>query len=69
MKKNQVQKIIIHTAVSANSKALADRVSEFHADVIERRLQQLGLPAKYKIDIIDNIIASLKSREENGIIK
>lgn len=69
MRKNQVQKIIIHIPDHADLRALANKVNEFHVDVIERRLNGSGLTADDKIAVIDNILENLKSRERDGIIK
>ena len=69
MRKNRIRNIIIHTADFANPHALADRVSEFHAGVIERRLAKTYLTMEQKLTLIDKIIAELKSRETRNIIK
>jgi len=68
MRKNHVRGIVIHLADNINTNALAERVSQFHADIIERRLQKSCLPSEQKIQIIDKITASLKLREADGII-
>ena len=69
MRKNCIRGVVVHAAESAEFRVLADRVSEFHASVIERRLRQADLTAEQKIAVIDRIIESLKSREVDGIIK
>ena len=69
MKKNHVRGIVIHLADNTNTYALAERMSQFHADIIERRLQKSCLPTEQKIHIIDKITDSLKLREADGIIK
>ena len=69
MYKNRIQNIIIHESNNNGNHAFADRVSEFHMDIIERRLKQSGLAAEQQICIIDKIAANLKLQEVNGIIK
>lgn len=69
MRKNQVQRIIVHIPDHADLRALANKVNEFHVDVIERRLNGSALTADDKIAVIDNILENLKSRERDGIIK
>ena len=68
MRKNHIHGIIIHHAENTNTHALAERMSQFHADIIERRLRKSVLSIMQKIHIIDKITDSLKSREANGII-
>lgn len=66
MKKNQIRHLVIHNAENTDHNALADKVSAFHVQVIERRLNQFPLTAEQKIVIIDKIIETLKSREAEG---
>ena len=69
MRKNIVRNVIVHIADNTDIHTLADRVSEFHADIIERKLNQSDLTTEQKIAVIDKILDNLKSREDNGIIK
>ena len=69
MRKNHVQSIIIHTPDGMDFHTLSDRVNGFHAEVIERRLNQSNLTTEQKLAVIDKIIESLKSRESGGVIK
>lgn len=69
MRKNTIQNVIVHIADNADIHALADRVNEFHLDIIERKLNQSDLSTEQKIAVIDKILDDLKSREINGIIK
>lgn len=69
MYKNRIRNIVIHEPKSGDMHALADKVSAFHVDIIERRLRQSDLTAVQKIAVIDKIIENLKSREVNGFIK
>ena len=68
MQQNIVQNVAVHITGS-NLCALADRVSEFHAEVIERKLNQSDLTTEQKIAVINKILDDLKSREVDGIIK
>ena len=69
MKKNCVQNVIIHVSDNVDFHALSDKITEFHFEVIERRLNSSNLTTEEKITVIDKILESLKSRELNGIIK
>lgn len=69
MRKNSIRNVIVHVAENADIHTLADKVSEFHADIIERKLNQSDLTTEQKIAVIDKIIDALKSSEVNGIIK
>lgn len=69
MKRNQIRHVVIHNAENANQSALSDKISVFHAGVIERRLAQLPLTAEQKIAVVNKIIEDLKLREINGVIK
>ena len=69
MKKNCIRNIIVHNADHVDLHTLADKVSEFHVQVIEQRLGQSNLTREQKVTIIDKIIENLKSREINGFIK
>lgn len=68
MRKNAVQAVVVHTGSNPHSRTLADKVSSFHAEIIERRLRHADLTAEQKIDVIDKLLASLHSREVDGII-
>ncbi len=69
MRKNVIRNVVVHVADDADIHALADKVSEFHADIIERKLNQSNLTTAQKIAVIDKIIDDLKSREVNEFIK
>lgn len=64
MKKNSAQDVIIHIDDNVNFYSLADKISEFHADSIERKLNQLNLTVEQKIVIVDKIIENLKLKDE-----
>ncbi|MBD5146791.1 MAG: hypothetical protein HDT21_12920 [Ruminococcus sp.] len=69
MKKNLVRNVSVHIYDGADLNALADMISDLHADIIERRLKDSGLSPKQQAEVIDRIIENLKSREQNGLIK
>ncbi|MBD5139087.1 MAG: hypothetical protein HDT24_07250 [Ruminococcus sp.] len=69
MKKNLVRNVSVHIDDGADLNALADMISDLHADIIERRLKNSGLSPKQQAEVIDRIIENLKSREQNGLIK
>ncbi len=69
MRKNRIRNIIVHESDIDGIRALADRVSEFHLEIIERKLKQSGLTTKQKIAVIDKILENLKAREADGFIK
>lgn len=69
MKKNLVRNISVCFDDGTDPNALADMMSEIHADIIERRLKSSDLSPKQQAQVIDKIIESLKSREQNGLIK
>ncbi|MGM9607276.1 MAG: hypothetical protein ACI3XJ_07205 [Oscillospiraceae bacterium] len=60
---SKIRQVIIHTAEDADLSALDDQVSQWHADIIERRLKESGLSADQKIAVIDRIIDYLQNTE------
>lgn len=69
MKNNTVCSVIIHSTDDKGMYALANRVSSFHIELIERRLNQSNLTQVQKITVIDKIIESLESQLGNSIIE
>ena len=69
MYQNRIRHIVIHEPDDGDIHALADKVSEFHAEIIERKLNQSGLSVEQKIAVVDKILDDLKSREVDGFIK
>ena len=69
MRKNMVQKVVVHVADDVDLHALAKKISEFHAEMIRQRLNQSDLTTEEKIIVIEKILDYLKSRESNGMIK
>lgn len=69
MRNNRIRNVVVPIADNADIHALGDKVSIFHADMIERKLRQSNLSTEQKIAVIDKIIDALKSGETNGIIK
>lgn len=65
----RVHYVIGHVADDMDIHTLANKVSEFHAGVIERQLKQSGLTTQQKIIVIDRILQNMKSREVDGLIK
>ena len=64
MKKNFVQDVIIHVDDNIDFYALANKVSKFHTDIIERKLNQSNLTVEQKIAVVDKIIGILKLKNE-----
>lgn len=60
---SKIRKVTIHTAEDVDLSALADRVSQYHADIIDRRLKQSNLTVDQKIEVIDRIIDYLQNTE------
>lgn len=58
---SKIRQVIVHIADDADRSTLADRVSEYHAMIIERRLNESGLPLDQKIAVIDKILNRLPS--------
>lgn len=69
MRKNLIRSVSVHIEDGADLNALADMISDLHADIIERRLKNSGLSPKQQAEVIDRIIENLKAREQNGLIK
>lgn len=69
MKKNYVQKVMIHVPDNRDIHALSDKVNAFHVDIMERKLNQSALTTEQKIAVIDKIMEILKLREVNGMIQ
>ena len=64
----KIRRIIIHDG-SAEDGSRAEKLNEFHVDIIRRRLNESNLTTQQKLAVIDQIIESLKLREINGIIR
>ena len=58
---SKIRQVVVHIA-DADLSALEDRVSQYHADIIDRRLKQSKLSVDQKIEVIDRILNSLKMR-------
>ena len=69
MRNNRIRNVVVHIADNADIHALGDKVSIFHADMIERKLRQSNLSTEQKIAVINKIIDALKPGEINGVIK
>ena len=68
MSKHVVQGIVLHTPPNSPSHSLANRVSEFHAEVIERRLKQTNLTTEQQVAVLDRILTNLRAHEVEGVI-
>lgn len=69
MQKNRAQGIILHRNSSIGTHSLVDRVSEFHTEIISRRLTASGLSPKSQLIVIDRIAENLKAKDTNGVIQ
>ena len=69
MGKSHIQKVSVYISESANLHTLADKVSEFHVEIIRRRLAEFSLKPQQTITIIDKIIENLKLRQVGDFIK
>lgn len=63
MRKNIIKNVIVHKVESSDKHTLTDRISELHAEVIERKLNQSVLSKKKKLEVLDKIINNLKSAD------
>ncbi len=61
-KRNAAREVKVHAPDFEEEHILADRVSEFHAELIERRLAGSGLSAEQQIAVVDKIIESLRRK-------
>lgn len=59
---SKIRRVIVHIADGADLSALADRVSQYHVEIIARRLKQSDLSAAQKIEVIDRIAHNLRGR-------
>ena len=69
MRKKAVPVLVVHPASPPQLRALADQVSGFHAEVIGRRLRRADLTAEQLQDVIDSLLAGLRAREVDGVIR
>ena len=66
MKKPQIRSIITHFVHDEKPQSLSERITDFHIQIIERRLNNLNVTTKQKLAIIDQIIVSLKTGESQS---
>ena len=52
MGKLSIKSFFVHSDDEADMSAVADRISDLHMEIIERRLRSWGLSANQKIEII-----------------
>lgn len=58
--------LIVHSPTSETGKhELACRVSDFHAEIVTKRIKELNCPTQQKLDLLDAVIktATNKTRE------
>lgn len=63
--RNKIKRVVVHTE-GTDCTVLAERVSAYHADIIERRLKDTGLTATRKMAVIDGIVELLQVSEGNS---
>ena len=61
MGKLSIKSFFVHSDDEADMSAVADRISDLHMEIIERRLRSSGLSAKQQIEIIVRVIQKLKT--------
>lgn len=61
MGKNCVQRVVVHLDEQASGLSLSDKISQFHVDIIERRLASSGLSAEDQIAVIKRIMENLNA--------
>ena len=61
MKKNIAQDVVFHTSEKTDKAVIAAKISEFHAGIIECRLNDSGVTDEGKREAIDRIAELLKS--------
>ena len=59
MKRNQIRQVRIHVVPSPDGKSVEDRVNEFHAAIIDRRLRNSELPPAQKLAVLDRVMKEL----------
>lgn len=59
MKKKKIQNIFIHTAESADSESIADKINNFYIDIVKRRIFADKYTKSQRIMAIDNLIAKI----------
>lgn len=64
----KIRGIVIHDGTEIGY-SRAEKLNEFHVDVIRRRLNESNLTTTQKIAVVDQIIEGLKLREINGTIR
>lgn len=61
MGKLSIKGFFVHSDDEADMSAVADKISDLHMEIIERRLRSSGLSAKQQIEIIVRVIQKLKT--------
>jgi len=60
MKKNRIQRVIIHNDTSDNLHSINEKINLFYFDFIKNRLKDVNLSTNEKILVIEKIIENLK---------
>lgn len=63
MHQNRIHRIVGHLSNDTARPPLPERLAEFHAEVIERRLAQSGLPVDQQLAALNRIILHLQEQE------
>lgn len=63
MRKNRVQRIVVHTVQSPDFTALGKQINDVYSGYIERRLREAGLTIEQKSTVIGVIICRLHAQE------
>lgn len=69
MSKTPIKKIEIHIVKDTNFYQKRKEINKIHVEIIKRELNNLNISKDKKLEVLEDIIQSLKSREKNGIIK
>ncbi|WP_195282410.1 hypothetical protein [Harryflintia acetispora] len=62
MKRNRIQTIRVHFVPPPDGKQTGERISEFHAALIERRLNGSSLSQKQKCEALTQILRHLEEK-------
>ena len=69
MKKPQIRYIVPHLVPYAHARPLSERITELHIQAIQNQLNRMELTAGQKLQVIDRMIANIKSGRGEGALK
>jgi hypothetical protein len=69
MKKNLVHHVRVHVAKDADMDDLAEKISAFHVEMIERTLHQSDFTTEEKIAVVNQILAQIRTGKGSGTIE